>query len=133
MTAQNRAPERRYRMVVAKVGENKYAVLSLDSTNGKPSQYVVAYNGSRFQCNCPDFLKHIDEPYYACKHVQAVYEALKVGIEGAVEVEIIKTPRRSNNKQLTDEEKIKQFIEDLLKMEVNDAWFDDPNVEQTVL
>jgi len=86
-----------WRMVVAKVGENKYAVLSLNSTNGKPSQYVVAYNGSRFQCNCPDFLKHIDEPYYACKHVQAVYEALKVGIEEAVEVEIVKRPRRSND------------------------------------
>ena len=71
-----------WRMVVARIGENKYAVLSLDSTNGKPSQYVVAYNGSRFMCNCPDFLKYIDEPYYACKHVQAVYEALRWFVDG---------------------------------------------------
>ncbi len=100
MTPQNGVSERRYGMVVAKVGENKYAVLSLNSTNGKPSQYVVAYNGSRFQCNCPDFLKHVDEPYYACKHVQAVYEALKwmFGLEEAVEAEIVKKPAiRSNN------------------------------------
>ena len=50
----------------------------------------------RFQRNCPDILKHIDEPYYACKHIQAVYEALKVGIKEAVEVKIVKKPRRSN-------------------------------------
>jgi len=98
-------------MVVAKVGENKYAVLSLNSTGGKPSQYVVAYNASRFQCNCPDFLKHIDEPYYACKHIQAVYEALRWFVDGvdmAVEVEIVKLARRSNNgngKQDKEEEK----------------------------
>jgi len=100
MTPQNGVSESRYRMVVAKVGENKYAVLSLNSTSGKPSQYVVAYNGSRFQCNCPDFLKHIDEPYYACKHVQAVYEALRWFVDGvdmAAEVEITKRPRSSNN------------------------------------
>ena len=108
MTGQNGVSERRYRMVVAKVEENKYAVLSLNSTNGKPSQYVVAYSGSRFQCNCPDFLKHIDEPYYACKHVQAVYEALRWfvnGVDMAVEVEIVKRPRRiSNSKGRQDDE-----------------------------
>jgi predicted nucleic acid-binding Zn finger protein len=99
MTAQNGVLEKRYRMVVARVGVNKYAVLSLNSTNGKPSQYVVVYNGSRFQCNCPDFLKHVDKPYYACKHVQAVYEAMKhmVGLEEAVEVEINKKVRLSRN------------------------------------
>ena len=93
MTGQNGVSERRYRMVVAKVGENRYAVLSLNSTSGKPSQYVVVYNGSRFMCNCPDFLKHMDKPYYACKHVQAVYEALRWFVEDvdmAVDVEITK-------------------------------------------
>jgi len=49
MTSQNGVSEKRFGIVVAKVGENKYAVLSLNSTSGKPSQYVVAYNGSRFQ------------------------------------------------------------------------------------
>lgn len=101
-------------MVVAKVGENKYAVLSLNSTNGKPSQYVVAYNGSRFQSNCPDFLKHIDEPYYACKHIQAVYEALRWFVDGvdmAVEVEIVKKPTvRSNNDNGKQDEEEKPLL-----------------------
>ncbi|RLI79383.1 hypothetical protein DRP04_09245 [Archaeoglobales archaeon] len=102
MTRQNGVLERRYRMVAAKVGENKYAVLSLDSTNGKPSQYVVAYNSSRFQCNCPDFLKHIDKPYYACKHIVAVYRAVtKMDIlsSEAIEIEVTKKVKikRSNN------------------------------------
>ena len=112
MTAQNGVSEKRYEMVVAKIGENKYAVLSLDSTNGKPSQYVVAYNGSRFQCNCPDFLKHIDEPYYACKHIQAVYEALRWFVDGvdvAAEVEITKRSiircNSDNGRQDGEEEK----------------------------
>jgi len=95
MNGENGVLEKRFGMVVAKVGENKYAVLSLNSTSGKPSQYVVAYNGSRFQCNCPDFLKHIDEPYYACKHVQAVYSAL-VG-KGAVVIEVVKSVKSDNN------------------------------------
>jgi hypothetical protein len=106
-------------MVVAKVGENKYAVLSLDSTNGKPSQYVVVYNGSRFQCNCPDFLKHIDEPYYACKHVQAVYEALRWFVDGvdmAVKVEIVKRPRRGNNGGQDEEEERPLLIEKKVKL-----------------
>ena len=119
MTGQNGVSERRYRMVVAKVGENKYAVLSLDSTNGKPSQYVVVYNGSRFQCNCPDFLKHIDEPYYACKHVQAVYEALRWFVDGvdmAVKVEIVKRPRRGNNGGQDEEEERPLLIEKKVKL-----------------
>ena len=116
MTGQNGVSERRYGMVVAKVGENKYAVLSLNSTNGKPSQYVVAYNGSRFMCNCPDFLKHVDEPYYACKHVQAVYEALRWFVEDvdmAVKVEIVKKLRRRNNgngRQDNEEEEEKLLL-----------------------
>ena len=116
MTPEAGVSERRYRMVVAKVGENKYAVLSLNSTNGKPSQYVVAYNGSRFQCNCPDFLKHVDEPYYACKHIQAVYEALRWivdGVDMAVEVEIIKKPTirsNSDNGRQDDEEEEKPLL-----------------------
>ena len=119
MTGQNGVSERRYRMVVAKVGENKYAVLSLDSTNGKPSQYVVVYNGSRFQCNSPDFLKHIDEPYYACKHVQAVYEALRWFVDGvdmAVKVEIVKRPRRGNNGGQDEEEERPLLIEKKVKL-----------------
>jgi len=121
MTAQNGVLERRYRMVVAKVGENKYAVLSLNSTSGKPSQYVVAYNGSRFQCNCPDFLKHMDEPYYACKHVQAVYEALRWFVEDvdmAVEVEVVKKVRmkQNNNDNGKQEEEKPLLIEKKAKL-----------------
>jgi len=118
MTIQNGVLGRRYRMVVAKVGENKYAVLSLDSTNGKPSQYVVAYNGSRFQCNCPNFLKHVDEPYYACKHIVAVYRAvtkMDVLSSEAVEVEVtrkvrIKHNNNGNGRQNDDEEEEKPLL-----------------------
>jgi len=64
------------RFVVVKVDDKTFAVLSLDSTYGKPKQYTVKRNGYKFLCNCEDFAKHSDEINYACKHIIATFIAL---------------------------------------------------------
>ena len=64
------------RFVVAKLEDGAFAVLSLDSSYGKPKQYTVKRNGYKFLCNCEDFAKHSDEINYACKHIIATFIAL---------------------------------------------------------
>lgn len=32
----------------------------------------MQFNGSRFLCNCPHFLKNVNDPYFVCKHILAV-------------------------------------------------------------
>ena len=68
--------EKTERFVVVRVDENKYSVLSLDSTSGKPKQYCVTYNSYRWLCNCPHFLKHCEDVNFACKHIMAVMQTI---------------------------------------------------------
>ena len=89
----NGAEERKERFVVVQVGEKKFSVLSLDSTSGKPKQYCVQFNGFRWLCNCPHYLKHCEDVNFVCKHIVAVVKGLKK----AVEVEINKRVRESRN------------------------------------
>jgi len=73
MTAQNGVSER---FEVWQVEEKKFSVLSLDSTSGRPRQYCVQYNGYRWLCNCPHFLKHAEDVNFACKHIVAVMQVI---------------------------------------------------------
>ncbi len=57
------------------ISERKFVVLSLRSTFGKPRQYFVQFNGYRFLCNCPHFLKNFEDPNFVCKHIVAVLKA----------------------------------------------------------
>jgi uncharacterized Zn finger protein len=50
--------------------------VSLDSTFGSPRQYSVRFNGYRWLCNCPWFLKHAADPNFVCKHVVAVLKTI---------------------------------------------------------
>ena len=73
MTAQNGVSER---FEVWQVEEKKFSVLSLDSTAGRPRQYCVQFNGYRWLCNCPHFLKHAEDVNFACKHIVAVMQVI---------------------------------------------------------
>ncbi len=64
------------RFVVWQVEEKKYSVLSLDSTSGRTKQYCVTYNGYRWLCNCPHYLKHAEDVNFACKHIVAVMQVI---------------------------------------------------------
>ncbi|WP_457550412.1 hypothetical protein [Archaeoglobus sp.] len=64
------------RFEVWQVEERKFSVLSLDSTSGKPKQYCVQFNGYRWLCNCPHYLKHCDDVNFACKHIVAVMQVI---------------------------------------------------------
>ena len=67
---------RKERFVVWQVEEKKFSVLSLDSTSGKPRQYCVTYNGYRWLCNCPHFLRNAEDVNFACKHIVAVMQTI---------------------------------------------------------
>ena len=82
------------RFVVWQVEEKKFSVLSLDSTSGKPKQYCVTYNGYRWLCNCPHYLKNCEDVNFACKHIIAVMQVL--GTQTKVEK---KVKRKEKNKE----------------------------------
>jgi len=63
---------RRERFLVKEVNENKFSVISLNSTAGSPRQYCVQFNDYRWICNCPHFRKNGDDPNFVCKHILAV-------------------------------------------------------------
>ena len=42
--------------------------------------YVITKTNGRIQCNCPDFLKHVGENGFVCKHIQAAKIAYKNGL-----------------------------------------------------
>ena len=64
------------RFEVWQVEEKKFSVLSLDSTSKKPRQYCVQFNGYRWLCNCPHYLKHAEDVNFACKHIVAVMQVI---------------------------------------------------------
>ena len=60
------------RFLVCCIEGMKYIVLSLDSTSGRPRQYCVQFNGYRWLCNCPHYLKNAEDVNFVCKHIIAV-------------------------------------------------------------
>jgi hypothetical protein len=93
--------EKKFRMVVFRIarseGENtEYAVLSLNSTAGKPKQYTVKRNSYKWLCSCFDFQRHASELNYVCKHIEAIFLAItRMGWNrDAVEVEVVRRYRR---------------------------------------
>ena len=48
-------------------------MFAVDSSHGS-GQYSVLWvqQEHRWQCNCPDFIKHADVRHFACKHVGAL-------------------------------------------------------------
>jgi hypothetical protein len=89
------------------VEENKYSVLSLDSTSGKPKQYCVVYNSYRWLCNCPHFLKHCEDVNFACKHIVAVMQVL------GTKTEVVKRTKKLEDRIKKLEEKIEMLEADV--------------------
>ena len=81
---------KRFKMVVYRIDETEYSVLSLNSTFGRPRQYVVKWIGYKWICSCPDYAKHSELMEYACKHIEAMFKATvnKSWARDGVEVEI---------------------------------------------
>lgn len=67
--------EKKFKMIVYKISETEYSVLSLNSTFFKPKQYVVRWVGYKWICSCLDYIKHSEELDYACKHIEAIIKA----------------------------------------------------------
>jgi len=90
--------ERKFRMVVYRISETEFSVLSLNSTFGKPKQYVVKWTGYKWICSCPDYAKHSEEMHYACKHIEATFRAVKkIGwSRDGIEVEVVRRYKQFN-------------------------------------
>ena len=90
--------EKKFTMVVYRISETEFSVLSLNSTFGKPKQYVVKWTGYKWICSCPDYAKHSGEIDYACKHVEAMFRAVKkIGwSKDGIEVEVVRKYKQFN-------------------------------------
>ncbi len=77
MPAETEYEERKFKMVVYRISETEFSVLSLNSTFGRPKQYVVKWVGYKWICSCPDYAKHSEEIDYVCKHIEAMFKAVK--------------------------------------------------------
>ncbi len=108
------------RFLVWQVEEKKFSVLSLDSTSGKPKQYCVQFNGYRWLCNCPHYLKHCEEVNFACKHIVAVMQT--IGQQTEVERKV--KPTREQTSKL--EERIKKIEEKIETLEADVAFAINP-------
>jgi predicted nucleic acid-binding Zn finger protein len=99
MPAETKYEERKFTMVVYRISETEFSVLSLNSTFGKPKQYVVKWVGYKWICSCPDYAKHSEEIDYACKHIEAMFKAVKkIGwSKDGIEVEIVRRYRCLGN------------------------------------
>jgi len=91
--------ERKFTMVVYRISETEFSVLSLNSTFGKPKQYVVKWIGYKWICSCPDYAKHSEEIDYACKHIEAMFKAVKkIGwSRDGIEVEVVRRYKFNGN------------------------------------
>jgi predicted nucleic acid-binding Zn finger protein len=89
--------ERKFKMVVYRISETEFSVLSLNSTFGRPKQYVVKWIGYKWICSCPDYAKHSEEIDYACKHIEAMFKAVKkIGwSRDGIEVEVVRRYRQN--------------------------------------
>jgi len=91
--------ERKFSMVVYRISETEFSVLSLNSTFGRPKQYVVKWVGYKWICSCPDYAKHSEEIDYACKHIEAMFKAVKkIGwSKDGIEVEVVRRKYKQFN------------------------------------
>ena len=91
--------ERKFKMVVYRISETEFSVLSLNSTFGRVKQYVVKWVGYKWICSCPDYAKHSEEIDYACKHIEAMFKAVrKIGwSRDGIEVEVVRRYRQKFN------------------------------------
>jgi len=91
--------EKKFTMVVYRINEAEFSVLSMNSTFGKPKQYVVKWVGYKWICSCPDYSRHSEEVEYACKHIEAVFRAVrKMGLSrDGIEVEVVRKYRQRFN------------------------------------
>jgi len=91
--------EKKFTMVVYRISETDFSVLSLNSTFGKPKQYVVKWVGYKWICSCPDYAKHSEEIDYACKHIEAMFRAVKkiAWSRDGIEVEVVRRYRFNGN------------------------------------
>ncbi|GEM_PF-3464300 len=108
------------RFLVWQVEEKKFSVLSLDSTSGKPKQYCVAFNGYRWLCNCPHFLKNSDDVNFACKHIVAVMQT--IGQQTEVETRTKLTKEQTSKL----EERIKRLEKKVETLEIDVAYAINP-------
>ena len=99
MLTETEYEEKKFKMVVYRINETEFSVLSLNSTFGKPKQYVVKWVGYKWICSCPDYAKHSEEIDYACKHIEAMFKAVKkIGwSKNGIEVEVVRRYRHSGN------------------------------------
>jgi len=90
--------EKKFTMVVYRINEAEFSVLSLNSTFGNPKQYVVKWVGYKWIC-CPDYAKHSEEMEYACKHIEAVFKAVRkiAWSKDGIEVEVVRRYRQKQN------------------------------------
>ena len=86
--------ERKFRMIVTRISESEFSVLSLNSTSGKPKQYTVRWNNYKWICSCPDFARHSEEIDYVCKHIEAMFKAVRL-VTGT-EIEVIRSYNGKN-------------------------------------
>ena len=99
MSAEPEYEERKFTMIVYRINETEFSVLSLNSTFGKPKQYVVKWVGYKWICSCPDYAKHSEEIDYACKHIEAMFKAVKkIGwSRDGIEVEVVRRYKQKFN------------------------------------
>lgn len=90
--------EKKFTMVVYRINETEFSILSLNSTFGKPKQYVTKWVGYKWICSCPDYAKHSEEIDYACKHIEAMFKAVKkiVWSRDGIEVEVVRRYKQFN-------------------------------------
>ncbi len=81
--------ERKFRMIVTRISESEFSVLSLNSTSGRPKQYAVRWNSYRWICSCPDFARHSEEIDYVCKHIEAMFKVMR--LMTGMEIEVIRS------------------------------------------
>ena len=91
--------ERKFKMVVYRISETEFTVLSLNSTLGKPKQYVVKWVGYKWICSCLGYAKHSEKIDYACKHIEAMFKAPKKirWSKNGIEVKVVRRYRHSGN------------------------------------
>ena len=55
--------------------------------------------GYKWICSCPDYAKHSDQIDYACKHIEAMFKAVKrIGWNrDGIEVEVVRRYRQRFN------------------------------------
>ena len=69
-----------------------------ESPTNNVTGYVVKWVGYKWICSCPDYVKHSEEIDYACKHIEAMFKAVrKIGwSRDGIEVEVVRRHKQFN-------------------------------------